>query len=383
MTETVRCCRFTKMNWRWTLLIIILIIRFSLGWAESLEYRQNSRVKVTGNIDNIYQKNTECIIVVGRFWIDIPNDCSFSRLARVRVIGRVESGVIDRFLGRLWLDSAEIEVLDDGWSETRVRSENPGLLETIRENIVSKYRRFLSEPESGLVAGIVLGYKKDIGQEMYNLMIKSGTIHIAVASGYNIMLVGGTVLSICFWFLKRKWASLVAIIVMLGYAVEAGGEPPVIRAVIMAGVVFLAAVVGRKAISWWVLLVTGWLMVLMAPLLLVNVSFQLSIGASVGLVIVEPVMRKLLSSGHEKLAEVLGGSGVLTSVSTMVMTVPIIWWNFGRMSWIGVLSNILILPLVPILMITGAAMQLLPWVFSYPTYIIAHWMVEVIRFFGA
>jgi len=370
------------MKRRWIFLIIVLIIRFSLGWAESLEYRQNSRVKVTGNMDNIYQKNTECIIVVGRFWIDIRNDCSFSRLARVRVIGRVESGVIDRFLGRLWLDSAEIEVLDDGWSETRVRSENPGLLETIRENIVSKYRRFLSEPESGLVAGIVLGYKKDIGQEMYNLMVKSGTIHIAVASGYNIMLVGGTVLSMCFWFLKRKRASLVAIIVMLGYAVGAGGEPPVIRAVIMAGVVFLAAVVGRKAISWWVLLVTGWLMVLIEPLLLVNVSFQLSMGASVGLVIVEPVMRKLLSSGHEKSAEVLGGSGVLTSVSTVAMTAPIIWWNFGRMSWIGVLSNILILPLVPLLMITGALMQILPWVFSYPTYVIAHWMVEVIRFFG-
>lgn len=360
----------------------ILLIRFSLGYVESLKYSQNLRIKVTGNIDNVYQNDTNCIIVMGRFWIDNRNDCSFLRLARIRIVGKVEGGVIDRFLGRLWLNSAEIVVLNDGWSGTRVGSINLGLLETMRENIVGKYLRFLPEPESGLVAGIVLGYKKDIGQKMYDLMVKSGTIHIAVASGYNIMLVGGTVLSICFWFLKRKWASWVAIMAMLLYAVEAGGEPPVIRAVIMAGVVFLAAVVGRKAISWWILLITGWLMVLVEPLLLVNASFQLSMAASVGLMVVEPVVSKLLSSGHEKLAEVLGGSGILTSVSTVVMTAPIIWWQFGRMSWIGVFSNILILPLVPILMITGAAMQILPWVFSYPTYVIAHWMVEVIRFFG-
>jgi competence protein ComEC len=283
----------------------------------------------------------------------------------------------------LWLTNAELVILDDATKQDILLGEFLGSVESVREKIVGIYRRFLPEPESGLVAGIVLGYKKDIGQEMYNLMVKSGTIHIAVASGYNIMLVGGTVLSICFWILRRKWATIVAIVAMLGYAIEAGGEPPVIRAVIMAGVVFLAALVGRKAISWWILLVTGWLMVLAEPLLLENVSFQLSMAASVGLMIVEPWISKILSAGHEKLVEVLGGSGILTSFSTMVATAPIIWWNFGRMSLIGVLSNILILPLVPVLMIIGAAMQLLPPVFSYPTYIVAHWMVEVIQFFGS
>jgi competence protein ComEC len=253
----------------------------------------------------------------------------------------------------------------------------------VREKIVNVYRVSLPEPESSLVAGIVLGYKKDIGREFYDQMVKSGTIHIAVASGYNIMLVGGTVLSLCFWVTRRRRASLVAILAMLFYAAEAGGEPPVVRAVIMAGVVFLAAVVGRKALSWWVLLVTGWVMVVIEPLLLVSVSFQLSMAASVGLMVVEPVTKKLLRNGHEKLADILGGSGILTSFSTMAMTAPIIWWNFGRMSWIGVVSNILILPFVPILMIVGAGMQVLPQIFSWPSYVVAHWMVVVIRFFGS
>lgn len=371
------------MKYRVLFLFIILVLRFSLGFVESSKFDNYSHIRLTGNIDNIYQNSTKCIVVVGRYWIDYRSKCSFSRHARVRVIGIVRRGVIDRFLGRLWLDRAELSVLTDDVNMVKSESDFYRYFDSFRENIVSVYRRNLTEPESGLVAGIVLGYKKDIGQEMYQLMVKSGTVHIAVASGYNIMLVGGTVLSLCFWMMKRRRASMIAIVAMLFYALEAGGEPPVIRAVIMAGVVFWGANVGRKALSWWVLLVTAWLMVLIEPLLLINVSFQLSMAASVGLMVIEPAVSKWLSKSHENLAEVLGGSGILTSLSTMVITAPIIWFHFGRMSWIGVLSNILILPLVPILMITGVLMQVLPQVFSWPTYVIAHWMVGVIRFFGS
>jgi len=371
------------MRSRCWVIVIVLIFRFSLGLTELAKYSQNSRVRVTGNIDNIYQNDSKCIITVGRFWIDYRKPCTMAKSQKVVIIGRVYGGVIDRFLGRLWLNSAELTITD----KVTNADNNDGVFNRAMGNVsnycVGVYRRFMPEPESGLVAGIVLGYKKDIGQDMYTQMVKSGTIHIAVASGYNIMLVGGTVLAVCFWFLRRKWAIMVALLAMIFYAMEAGGEPPVVRAVIMAGAVFVATVVGRKTISWWILLVTGWLMVLIEPLLLVNVSFQLSMAASVGLMVVEPIVNKILSKGHEKLTEILGGTGLLTSVSTMITTAPIIWWNFGRMSLIGILSNILILPLVPILMITGAGMQILPQVFSWPTYVVAHWMVEVIKFFGS
>lgn len=367
---------------RFIFLIFILIFRFSLGWLETMKYPQGSVIKVTGNIDNKYQNDANCIIVMGRFWIDYRSPCTFSPSTKIEVIGKVNSGVIDKMLGRLWLNSAKLADLG-----VEDKSSDPGhnlgsYFTAVRENIVNTYRRFLPEPESGLVAGIVLGYKNDIGQEMYDLMVNSGTIHIAVASGYNIMLVGGTVLSICFWFLRRKKASVVAVLVMLIYALEAGGEPPVMRAVVMAGVAFWAAAAGRRTISWWVLLVAGWLMVLVEPMLLISISFQLSMAASIGLMVVEPWLSELLSKKHESLVEILSGSGILTSVSTMVLTAPIIWWNFGRLSWIGMVSNLLILPLVPLLMICGAFMQVLPWVFVYPTYALAHWMVEVIRFFG-
>lgn len=371
------------MKWRILFIFVILVLRFFLGYLDSSKFSQNDQVEVTGNIDNIYQNNTKCIIVLGRFWIDYRGTCSFSRNVPISVVGTVNSNVIDRFLGRLWLDRAELAVSKKPASVVSSQNIFSSFMDLVREKSVSVYRQYLPEPESGLVAGIVLGYKNDIGQDMYNMMVNSSTIHIAVASGYNIMLVGGTVLSICFWFMKRKWASIVAILAMIFYAVEAGGEPPVTRAVIMGAVVFVAAIVGRKTISWWILLVSAWIMILIEPLLIFNVSFQLTMAASVGLMVIEPALTKVLSRSHEKLVEILGGVGIMTTLSTLFVTTPIIWWNFGRMSWIGILSNILILPLVPMLMITGSLMQVLPWVFSWPTYALAHWMVEMIRFFGS
>lgn len=370
------------MKWRVFTLISLLVLRFALGWFEVAKYRQNTRLRLEGNIDNVYHTNTDCVIELGRFFVNLRNDCSFSRMDRIGVVGIVENRVIDRFFGRLWLDSAEIVSFD----RSEFGAPKPGWFATkfveFRENVVSTYRRFLSEPESSLVAGIVLGYKNDIGRSFYDLMVESGTIHVAVASGYNVMLLGGTVMSLLLWMCKRGQASVVSVLAMAFYALLAGGDPPVIRAVIMGGVVFLGSSLGKRVVTWWILLVTGSVMALVSPEIVLSVSFQLSMMASVGLMIVEPWMKRYLEWRHERMVEFLTGSGLTTSLATMLTTMPIIWWHFGRVSWIGILSNTLILPFVPMLMITGAFMQILPGVFSWPTFAVSHWMVLVIEFFG-
>jgi len=55
---------------------------------------------------------------------------------------------------------------------------------------------------------------------------------------------------------------------------------------------------------------------------------------------------------------------------------------FGRMSWIALLSNILILPLVPYLMYLGVLTMLLPAVFSFPTQLLAKIIIEMVAVFG-
>lgn len=370
------------MKRRIVLLSLVLLLRFILGFFETQKYPQQARIRVTGNIDNVYLNNSKCIINTGRFWVDFRGECLFSRSSNVELVGSVWGSVIDRFLGRLWLTSAKITVKD---KDSLVDDKRTGYIvffNSIREKISDQYLRFLPVPESGLVAGIVLGDKKNIGQSLYQQMINSGTIHIAVASGYNVMLVGGAILGWSFWFLRRKWATVVAVLAMVMYAVVAGGEPPVLRAVVMASLIYMAAAVGRKVVSWWILLVALWMMLLIDPGLIMDIGFQLSVSASIGLIVVEPWLGRLLEEKDTNLYKVLVAGGLLTTISTMLLTLPVIWWHFGRVSLLGIFSNILILPFVPLLMVLGVLMLAFPGVLFLPVYVVAHWMILVIEYFG-
>jgi predicted membrane metal-binding protein len=73
---------------------------------------------------------------------------------------------------------------------------------------------------------------------------------------------------------------------------------------------------------------------------------------------------------------------LVSTASTMLLCLPILWWNFGRISLIGLVSNVLVLPLVPPLMILGVGMLVLPDFLYLPTYALAHLLVRIIEFFG-
>jgi competence protein ComEC len=339
---------------------------------------------VLGEVIYVYQKTPDCIIVINNILINTGKICAAQRGTIIRAFGRFDRTVIDSFEGRLWLSTKQIDIVGEKSVSKDIGELFNERLNNFRSTLVSIYLKHVPEPEAGLVAGVVLGYKKDIGPDFYEQMVNSGSIHIAVASGYNILLVGGVILTLMFWFMKRNLAIWVAMFAMAFYAVLAGSEPPVIRAVWMAGLMYLGLAAGRGAVTYWILILTAWVMLIIEPSLVVSASFQLSIAASFGLMVVEPWMSKYIEvKWGNVLTGFVGSLGVTSSVSTMIVTMPIIWWHFSRMSPIGILSNSLILPFVPPLMIFGVGMLVFPAVFWVPTYALAHWVVGVIRFFGS
>jgi len=150
----------------------------------------------------------------------------------------------------------------------------------------------------------------------------------------------------------------------------------------MAGVMLLGEVWGRRSVSWWSLLLAGWIMVMINPLELINASFQLSMAASVGLMVVYPAIMKLFVGKTNRLIELLDKSGLMTTMATMLTTAPIIWWHFSRVSIVGLLSNLLVLPLVSVIMILGMATLIFGPLTAPFLYAAAHWVVVVIEFFS-
>jgi competence protein ComEC len=104
--------------------------------------------------------------------------------------------------------------------------------------------------------------------------------------------------------------------------------------------------------------------------------------ASVGLMVVEPWIKRYIDALNSRLLYLFGEIGVTTTVATMMVTAPVIWWHFGRFSPMALLSNTLVLPMVPILMILGVVMIVVGGWISLPVYVISHMMVLIIRILG-
>ncbi len=372
------------MTDRYILLAILFFFRIVIGLV-FFDFSDEGRViKVTGNIYKLIQIDNKCIIDFGSFIAKLNEPCRVKRNMTVSVIGRVDTNLIEAIKGKKAIVDATFDISEKSSESSISPIGKFGILDIVRNYCNSVYQRFLPKDESALLAGIVLGDKTNIGRDFYGKMVKSGTIHIAVASGYNLMLVGGTALGLLFWFFNRKWTTLLSILIMSIYAALAGLEAPVLRALLMASFVYVAQSLGRKPMSVWLLILSCWMLLVWDIEMLWSVSFQLSVAASAGLMILAPfVMEKLTAMRLENEGKFLEMLGVISTACTMILTAPIIWFAFGRVSIMGLFSNLFVLPLVPVVMVFGVFMLVFPQLFFVPTYAVLHLIVLIINFFGS
>lgn len=381
------------MKWRLFLIVGLVGLRLLGCWLSVLEYLEGEKVRIFGKAVIMEQSYNKCISRVGAFQINWSKKCSFEQGENLTVVGRVKASLIERVLGQVNLVDPVI-IKQDIVKETVKKRVNylTRVIEEWRQKMIEKTIIQLPEPEAGLTLGVVLGVKTDLEQKFYEELVKSGTIHIVVASGYNLMIVGSMALSGALLLLSRKWASLMAIVIMFSYAAIAGNEPPVIRASIMGSLIFLGTAWGRRSVSWWSLMLAGSLMILIDPVIVASVSFQLSMAASVGLMVVAPRFTNLFYGRRENenfSRGLLMKTELTTTLATMAMTTPIIWWHFGRLQWVAILSNLLILPLVPLLMGVGGVATLVGFIstdlarpFYWGVWVLSRTIVELVQAFG-
>lgn len=377
------------MKIRILILSILVVIRLLPGIIRVFQYENGRGVRITGKVVKIEQKEANCTVKVGSFLVDFNNSCRFEVGDRITVIGKVKSRLLDKLTGDIQIQPSGFYIVEESRKNDNASEVKPiNWGKVWREKLGLIIAKNVPEPEAGLVSGVVLGDKGGLSREWYQRLIESGTIHIVVASGYNVMLVGGMVLGISLVKFKRFWSSLIAIGGMVIYGVIAGAEPPVIRAVIMGGVVIFSQAVGRRSQWWWSLLLAVSSMVLIEPSIITSISFQLTVAASIGIFWLEPFLDRWVQKLSDKIRglSVLGRTEITSTISAQVFTLPLIWWHFGRVNYNGLLSNVLILPLVPVVMILGGLTIISGLVFPLITPFIAGFLyacafivMEIIR----
>ena len=234
------------------------------------------------------------------------------------------------------------------------------------------YRRLqaagLQGDELATTGALTLGYKDDLDPALRQQFQAAGAAHVLAVSGlhtgiiYGLLLwlltLGGRVKPRYENYIGRCIISGTIIAVMWAYAWLTGMTPSVVRAVVMVTIFELGHMLYRQAFSINTIAGAAVLILLVRPLDLWNVGFQLSFAATTAIVIMVKDMEKVLHKND--LRKTRGGiilnwalGIVIVSIAAQLGTLPISMYTFGQISNYFLLTNLIVLPLASLLVPCG------------------------------
>jgi competence protein ComEC len=222
-------------------------------------------------------------------------------------------------------------------------------LYSLKRRFVNNLDKALGEPHAALAAGLVVGEKAALGKDLLDDFRTAGLIHIVVLSGYNITVVGDAMRRMLL-FLPRIWGMTIGGLGIATFGIMVGGGATVIRSCFMAGVALSADLIRRDYNVTRALIFVGLIMLIQNPMILLyDPSFQLSFLATLGLILLASPIESRLTFITEK----FGLRGIMAStIATQIFVSPYILYTMGQISIIGTIVNILLLPFIPITMLS-------------------------------
>lgn len=247
----------------------------------------------------------------------------------------------------LWFFLFLLRIFQINGLDPSFREQPSQLLKPLQQSLDQTAKKILPYPEGALLSGMLVGNQGKIPFELKQQLITTSTIHLIVVSGQNLSILAGFVIKLAPW-LGRKKTLILTLGIIIFYSFLTGLQVPVLRAGLMAGASYLAQLLGKETMGWWVLFLTAGLMLLYNPNYLFSISFQLSFLATLAVVTIAPILLKKLHFVPKILREDLG-----VTISAQILTLGVIAFYFQRISLIGILANSLLLWSIPLLMISG------------------------------
>lgn len=243
-----------------------------------------------------------------------------------------------------------------------VEEKEDHFIEVLRTSIARRVSDAMPGADAAIANALMTGPRAAISDEDKDAIRDAGLAHMLSISGLHIGLVFGAI----FFFIRaglalfpvlalkwpiKKMAACAAMAGAIFYALISGGSVPTIRAVLMMGVVFLAILLDRKAISMRLIAFAALVVLLVAPDSLLGVSFQLSF-AAVGALIAfyeaaTPYLIKWRSGAGlmRRLALYVFGVCITSAVASLA-TAPFSLFHFQQIALYSLLGNLLAVPVL-------------------------------------
>jgi len=294
----------------------------------------------------------------GSFLISTDNDSlKISDKVHLCFLGKVELERADRnyFLSQFKHSSiynvSSLEKISDG----------SGLRRTIADvsvKIKAASQRIYSGDEGVLAYGLIFGSSSDFSSKTKADLKRSGTSHLVAVSGYNVSIITSWLFT-TLRAVSKNFAGVFSFITLILFYFLTGGSASVLRAAIMGTIILVSKFIGRRVLPFHLLLLAAALILTFNPFAIYDWGFQLSFLATAGLFFLAVDLEKILSFGRFKslLIKIFA-----ETLSAQFFVLPILASNFGQFSIVSPISNLLILPFVPLTMLFVAITLILEFV---------------------
>ncbi len=213
----------------------------------------------------------------------------------------------------------------------------------VRRRALAIMRDSLPPTSAALLAGLLLGDRTPLPRDLDDAFRRAGVYHVLAVSGFNVALLASAVFVL---FLAgradRRVAAVAAMVAVIAFAIVVGPEPSVLRATLMGVLVLGAILLDRESSVLNSLSLAAIVVLAFRPGDLRDPGFQLSFAAT-GAIVLAPLPRGI----------VRGALGV--SVAAQLAVLPITLTHFNQISTLGVIANLVVVPLAALATVLGLA----------------------------
>jgi len=225
--------------------------------------------------------------------------------------------------------------------------------------ISEKYKKILGDKNAGSLSAMVLGDKRGLDEEIKELYQENSISHLLSISGLHISLLGGAV----FLFLRRLKISfsfplITSSIILIIYGAFTGFSVSTSRAIVMMSVLFISFVIGKSYDLPSGLALAALILIVMNHRVIYQSGFLLSFFAVIGIFYIMPELLYIFKVDIYHKRGIIKGlhlllASIISSISILLATLPIVLNNFYEVSLTGIILNIIVIPLMSLVVITG------------------------------
>jgi competence protein ComEC len=228
-----------------------------------------------------------------------------------------------------------------------------GQADKVRSYLIQKLKKSPLTPNViAIVQALILGQKKDINKQLYDDYSAAGAIHILAVSGLHVGIIYFILIALLRpfknLFKNELIISIIMVISLWGFAFLTGLSPSVIRAVTMFSFFAFAKAINRETNGINTLFLSYFILLIINPLWLFYVGFQLSYLAVFFILWLLPLFNKIYYPKNYFIKKIWGIFTV--TLAAQLGIIPLSIYYFHQFPGLFFITNLIILPFLGILL---------------------------------